>query len=66
MSNYRGSLYGDCTTSDGWIRVNVGLQRCRIRDGSQYSGTCIIQHPLGNAKQCWISRLLDYRGQFVW
>ena len=31
-----------------------------------YSGTCIIRHPLGNEKQCWISRLLDYRGQFVW
>ena len=30
------------------------------------SGTCIIQHPLGNEKQCWISRLLDYRGQFAW
>ena len=31
-----------------------------------YSGTCIIRHPLGNAKQCWISRLLDCGGQFVW
>ena len=30
------------------------------------SGTCLIQHPLGNDKQCWVSRLLDYRGQFVW
>ena len=25
-----------------------------------YSGTLTIQHPLGNEKQCWISRLLDY------
>ena len=25
-----------------------------------YSETCIIQHPLGNVKQCWINRLLDY------
>ena len=31
-----------------------------------YSETCLIRHPLGNVKQCWISRLLDYRGQFVW
>ena len=31
-----------------------------------YSGTCLIRHLLGNEKQCWISRLLDYRGQFVW
>ena len=33
---------------------------------NMYSETCLIQHPLGNVKQCWISRLLDYRGQFVW
>ena len=32
----------------------------------KYSGTCVIQHPLGSEKQCLISRLLDYRGQFVW
>jgi hypothetical protein len=22
-------------------------------------------HPLGNEEQCWISRLMDYRGQFM-
>ena len=27
-----------------------------------YSETCLIRHPLGNVQQCWISRLLDYRG----
>ena len=31
-----------------------------------YSGACIIKHPLEAEKQCWISKLLDYRGQFVW
>ena len=29
-------MYGDCTSYDGRIRENVGLQRCRIREVSLY------------------------------
>ena len=28
--------YGDCTSYNGWIRENVGLERCRIREVSLY------------------------------
>ena len=63
--------HGDCPSDYGQIRENVGLFRFWIKKFplylvSTHSGTFIIRHPLGNIKRCWISRLLDYRGQFVW
>ena len=48
------------------MRMYVGSVDEDFKLPHMYRGICIIRHPLGNEKQFWISRLLDYRGQFVW
>ena len=48
-----------------WVKGHVHEPHWREGE-SEYSRTCIIRQPLGNENQRWISRLLDYRGQFAW
>ena len=45
---------------------SIAANSPHVQENIMYSEACLIRHPLGNVKQCWISRLLDYRGQFVW
>ena len=46
--------YGGCTSLNGWIRENVGLQRCRIIEVLDYGGVGLWR--------CWIIEVLDYGG----
>ena len=47
--------YDNCTSLDGQIRENVGLQRHRITEASDYRG-CQITEAVR------LQRLSDYRG----